>query len=435
MQFYDGRPENLPCSMLPDFIRAFPGASNIEGYIRPGCTHLTVQMRIPNSEYIDIMERDEAKLLAEFSKSWANSASIKKGLLLQMEDKSSLLTAGGIVQKMDPIYPEISLIMPCCVLKSDDPVQLDVFGHGIGNSKCAALCRQHGEHLTVSIIHDASEQEIDSSLSSAVSSSSVSSEADSYESKRSSISCVLDCSYYSTPESVESLEPRENDSTTSSVLSAIDSLYSEMKSISIIGLDVGVSEVELLCEDSLSQPYPLLVLPDEEAVAEVRKLVHCHQHTTWAKSFLRDVGLVMRHLYCRPVSKDQKESLEYIASKTVSFCHNRGCSALARLLCPALGEYGERGDIFGKGSCDGGKALDFGRKCPNDGLFGSRSSKRASLVQAIKVARSKLLLEEMKMFQIKTRYIWQDFGWRAVLVNVILGTLLVLGAILCSMPI
>lgn len=339
------------------------------------------------------------------------------------------------MKKLDPEYPEISLIMPCCVLKSDDPVQLDVFGNGIGNSKCAALCRQHGEHLTVSVIHDANECEVDSSLSSPVSSSSVSSEVDSYESKRSSISCVLDCSYYSTPESIESLEPRENDSTTSSVLSGIDSLYSEMKSISIIGLDVGVSEVELLCEDSLSQPYPLLVLPDEEAVAEVRKLVHCHQHTTWAKSFLRDVGLVLRHLYCRPLPKDQMESLEYIASKTVSFCLNRGCSALARLLCPALRDFGGGGDIFGKGSCDGGKALDFGRKCPDGGFLSSRNSKRASLVQAIKVARSKLLLEEMKMFQIKTQYMWQDFGWGAVLVNVILGALLVLGAILCSMQI
>lgn len=436
MKFYDGRPEDLPCSMLPDFIRVFPGASNIEGYIRPGCTHLTVQMRIPNSEYIDIMESlDEAKLLAEFSESWANSASIKKGLLFQMEDKSSLLTAGGIVKKLDPEYPEISLIMPCCVLKSDDPVQLDVFGNGIGNSKCAALCRQHGEHLTVSVIHDANEREVDSSLSSPASSLSVSSEVDSYESKRSSISCVLDCSYYSTPESVESLEPRENDSTTSSVLSGIDTLYSEMKSISIIGLDVGVSEVELLCEDSLSQPYPLLVLPDEEAVAEVRRLVHCHQHTTWAKSFLRDVGLVMRHLYCRPVPKDQMESLEYIASKTVSFCLNRDCSALARLLCPALREFGVGGDISVKGSCAGGKALDFGRKCPDGVFLGSRSSKRASLVQAIKVARSKLLLEEMKMFHVKTQYMWQDFGWGAVLVNVILGALLVLGAILCSLQI
>lgn len=416
--------------MLSDFIRAFPGASNIEGYIRPGCTHLTVQMRIPNSEYADIVEsRDEAKLLATFSESWSKSASIRKGLLFQMENKSSLLTAGGIVQRLDPVYPEISLITPCCILKSEDPVQLEVFGRGIRNSKCAALCRQHGEHLTVSITHDV-DDEIDSYLSSPVSCSSDSSEADSYESKRSSISCVLDCSYYSNPESIESLDPRGSNSPISSVLNDIDCLYSEMRSISIIGLDVGVSEVELLCEDSLSQPYPLLVLPDEEAVAEVRKLVHYHQHETWAKSFLRDVGFVVRHLYCRPVPKDQKESLENVASKTLSFCLNRDCSALARLIEPALRDCG---DIIGKGSSNVGK--NFCLQYPDGGFLSSRNGKRASLVQAIKVARCKLLLQEMKSFQAKTQYIWQDFGWRAVMLNVIFGALLVLGAILCSMKI
>eukprot|EP00890_Picochlorum_soloecismus_P005555 jgi/Picsp_1/5/NSC_00005-R1_squamosa promoter-binding-like protein 7 len=406
MKFYDGKPENLPCSMLSDFLLAFPGASNIEGCIRPGCTHLTVQMRIPTSEYADSVEsRDEAKLLSIFSESWAKSASIKKGLLFQIEDKSSLLTSGGVIEKLDPVYPEISLITPCCILKSD-PVQLDVFGNGIGSSKCAALCRQHGEHLTVSIIHDGEEDEVDSILSSHVSSSSVPSEVDSYESKRSSISCVLDCSYYSTPESVESLETRENDLPISSFLNDTDCVYSEMKTISIIGLNVGVSEIELVCEDSLSQPYPLLVLPNEEAVSEVRKLVHCHQHTTWAKSFLRDVGLVLRHLYCRPVPKDQMESLEYVASTTVSFCLNRGCSALARLLEPALRDCRESGDIVGKGSCDLGKTSDFCCKYPVGGILSNRSSKSASLVQAIEVARSRLLLEEMKKIQRKTQYIW-----------------------------
>jgi len=119
--------------------------------------------------------------------------------------------------------------------------------------------------------------------------------------------------------------------------------------VRIFGLRCGVAELEVQHGGVLTQARPLLVLPNAEAAAEVERLAAKARGADWVDAFLRDVGLVVGYLQGEGAAGQcSAEVVAPIAARTVEFSLERGCTALARLLQPALAE--ESGQCGGRSS-------------------------------------------------------------------------------------
>lgn len=248
------------------------------------------------------------------------------------------------------------------------------------------------------------------------------SETGSHQSKRSSISCVLDCSYTSNPESVEGMEQRGPilDSPDFSSPNSVNDIV--VRSISIIGLEIGVAEVEFVSNDDVSQSLPFLVLPDMASVQEVQKIVAANvQNKNWAKAFMRDVGLVLRHLYHHDIEGSQIRIVNDAAMKTVSYCLENNCPALARLLQPAMQEQAANcpsSQVLADCYVDMAAWKQDNSVWKKDGAEFEKAHKgidgSGSYIAAIEAERSKVLREEIQILQRETNYTWSDGGWKII---------------------
>jgi hypothetical protein len=154
VKFQSGTPEDLPPNILDDISSTIPSMNSIEGSIRPGCTHVSMNVRMDKTDYVKFVKATSVRDLAGYLYSkWRGLKSLSKGFQVQINDVSAHLSSEGshVMTCSSPL--QISSISPC-VVESDVPAVIDIVGQHIDGSKMVAFCRQNGRYLTTTVLAD-----------------------------------------------------------------------------------------------------------------------------------------------------------------------------------------------------------------------------------------------------------------------------------------
>lgn len=283
-----------------DALIAADGAQ-LEAYVRPGCAHFTIDMRLPSScgdgppsasSLADIARTILGKRLVNKSTSENNQhpyiVQVGDTIAVGMEhalvvESNSTLSAAGFI-------PSLHLPSPPAVLAGENSTCLvRLSGLHIHPPRDLPLCRQHGLNITLDVV-DQGYDDIDGT----------------------------------------------------------NSAYIDVRPL---GLDPGCAEFEIEHGSLLSQPVPLLVLPNVPKGREaVEELKYACVDVSDAQ-LLRDIGIVLfesYHTTTTSISSNNNANLNAtddvyhtntlrthdngIVAKLLRVCRARGWEAVARLL-------------------------------------------------------------------------------------------------------
>jgi hypothetical protein len=352
MKFFSCMPTDLPPTLREELERSLQiSSSMLEGYVRPGCTHLTVDLRLP----ADVAARIEATpldvILQELSKKFPN----EDGLLAQIGKQVAAIKAGktlaAVVDPSGPRGPHLTALSRVCVSVDEAAcTRVDLYGSNIGRAGDLVLCRQHGEHVTVEMLDTAAwnmrvdedeEEEFNAAIEREngdedqgnVDGDEFEIDADNLEEDdNASATGVLDVDYAASSirsgtSSTSGWDPTQPNGQT------VKAGCMPATSVRLLGLRCGVAEVEVQTGGVLSESRPLLVLSDAAAAAEVEQLAYRARRAVWLDSFLRDVGAVVAHICSEgAAARLPGDVVEALAARTSAYCMEAGCPALGRLL-------------------------------------------------------------------------------------------------------
>lgn len=284
--------------------------SSLEGYIRPGCVHLTVDVRGKPSDSFRTGNLGNAveRMLANVEEGTIDD------MIIQYQEELVLVKARQVVAVIDlsksrNVLPRISAVHPLAVTSNSHPSRTPIIlaGELLADEDFMVICRQGGYNLTVEL-----------------------------------------------PEEVLLREGAD-----------------DVLCINVLGLRPGVAELEVQRGALLSASKPMLVLPDSAAVAEIRQLesIVCqrrrgnasvtasiHGHAMDATEFdvdgfLRDMGFVVAYLHRATAAEeglpvpeythDRVQGIQTLACRLVVSAAARGWVATARMLLPATTAAGQ----------------------------------------------------------------------------------------------
>lgn len=277
--------------------------SLIEGYVRPGCLHLTIDARVPVGESA-VADRVEglAASVERLLKSGALSSAAAESMIVQLQKELVMVKQGRVMAAVDTttsagVMPRIDGVLPLAVVAGQRRTLLKLQGARLNEPEALIMCRQGGHNLVVEYLDDMEDEEGELALTPA----------------------------------------REN--------TRVDTGPIE---IGVLGLAAGCAEIEVQVGSFLGPSKPLLVLPDATAVAEVRQLENASRRTALGiptENFLRDVGLVSQYLERATAAEQGRPVPTYtpfllrrignLACKLVAVSAARGWAALAAYLLPA----------------------------------------------------------------------------------------------------
>jgi hypothetical protein len=354
MKFFSCMPSDLPPTLRAELEQSLQiNASMVEGYVRPGCTHLTVDLRLP----ADVAARIESTPLDVILAALAKKLPNNHGLLAQIGKQVAAIKAeknvGGVIDTSGPRAPHLAALSRVCV--SVDEVastRVDLYGANIGRPGDLVLCRQHGEHVTVEmletpawnmVVEEDEEQENNAAIAE-INEQEQQEDDDGgsdvendfiiedgiEEDDDASATGVLDVDYASSSvrsgtSSTSGWDPSQPRTVKAGCMPAA--------SVRLLGLSCGVAEIEVQTGGVMSAPRPLLVLPDAAAAAEVEQLACRARRAVWMDAFLRDAGVVVAHICSEgAAARLPGEVVEAMAARTSAYCMEAGCPALGRLL-------------------------------------------------------------------------------------------------------
>lgn len=320
-------PSDLPPDLRVELERTTQMCpSMIEGYLRPGCTHLTVDLRLPADKAARLKTMPLEEIIAELAKKLPND----NGLLAQLGKQVVAMRAGQIQGTIDvsgPRGPRLAALSRVCVSVDEAAsTRVDLYGASIGRPGDMVLCRQHGRHVTVEMLDSPAWGMVAEDVDEAEEVEDGGSDTD-YDAA--SATGVVDVGYGSSSvrsgaSSTAGWEPNQG-RTKGGCMPA--------SSVRILGLKCGVAEVEVQAGGAMSAPRPLLVLPDAAAAAEVESLACRARRAVWLDAFLRDAGMVVAHICSEGASaRAPADQVEALAARTAAYCAEAGCPALVRLL-------------------------------------------------------------------------------------------------------
>ena len=280
--------------------------SLLEGYVRPGCVHLTVAARAPVDDVVAAAGGCRAQGLAvaveEVLARGLLPAHVTESMHVQMHDdlvvvKRRKIMAAIDMAKSSGILPRIFALRPVAVGIAPEQYRTKVLivGTRLHEDDTLIMCRQGGRNLTVEL-----------------------------------------------PEDEEAEVEMEGESEAASV------------TVGVLGLAPGCAEFEIQAGSFLGHSAPLLVLPNEAAAAEIRQLEDAETAAGIGlpvAAFLRDIGLVTQYLEreCAkeeglPVpnyTPDLVQRIQDVACRLVAASIARGWSSLAAYLFPAVTAAGQ----------------------------------------------------------------------------------------------
>lgn len=142
----DGTPGDLPSTLLTDLSGSLPHYSRLEGYIRPGCTHLSINVRMRKCDFEKfVASKPDSDVAKKLFSLWSHQKCVQTGLRVQIEDKYAFISSSGEIQlKNELSKPRIFALKPCSAMKENGPICLKVAGMQISGNKDVAFCRQNG---------------------------------------------------------------------------------------------------------------------------------------------------------------------------------------------------------------------------------------------------------------------------------------------------
>jgi hypothetical protein len=357
MKFFSCMPSDLPPTLREELERNLQvNASLMEGCVRPGCTHVTVDLRLP----ADVAARIEATPLDAILEALAKKLPNDHGLLAQLGKQVAALKlgktlSGGVVDVSGPRGPHLAALSRVCVSVDEAAsTRVDLYGANIGRAGDLVLCRQHGEHVTVemmdtpawNMVVDEEEEmennaaiEAENNLQQRERNENGGGNSDDEElvvegdeDDDASATGVLDVDNASTSvrsgtSSTSGWDPAQPNGR------AAKAGCMPATSVRLLGLCCGVAEVEVQAGGVLSAARPLLVLPDAAAAAEVEQLACRARRALWLDAFLRDAGVVVAHICSEgAAARLPGDVVEALAARTSAYCMEAGCPVLGRLL-------------------------------------------------------------------------------------------------------
>jgi hypothetical protein len=306
LKFHHGTPEDLPVNLFMDL--PLPESTWCEGSIRPGCTHLSVRVRVScEDDAASIRSLNSESLALMLCKKWKDTQCVQKGIDVQLGTSMTHVARDGSSFTMDAL-PHLTLTPS--VVPSSTPVDFIIGSSGLNlqGRTLIAFCRQNGRYLTTSIVGDG-ETLWDS-------------------------------------ESDEGEQPSDSDSNTASSRSVSHSVgsystseqpnypqHGESKVVArVFGLEPGSCEVELMVDNALTTSRQVLVLPTSESILEAKRII-----PLGGEDLIRDVGLVVRHV-CSTTARPSADlpMIQKLAVSTTNFAMEHCCYHLVRILQEAL---------------------------------------------------------------------------------------------------
>ncbi len=354
VKFHGSSPKDLPKDMLPDIQRILsidPMDAFFEGTVRPGCTHISLRIRVQEGEVADKLRSLGTEHLAKaLSTTWRNETrALSKGMEVQWDGSCTHVGSGGSSSFTVRALPEIS-VCPA-VVQSGMEVEFDVVMddtdlHGMS---VAAFCRQNGHYLSSMIVPEnlddfVEDWEVENSKS------TYNIEDDVEEGVEDDVEGVNGGF-----EGGQMMMNQEDDDTSScgaasplSISAGVSitsddtiercaGLIQESRiRVRVIGLVPGSFEVELAIDNALTAPASLLALPTSDDVADARRLLR-YVTRAQATAFARDAGMVVRHVFSpESLLPSDLPMIQRLAVKTCEWAMERRSSHLVRILQEAL---------------------------------------------------------------------------------------------------
>jgi hypothetical protein len=396
VKFQSGTPEDLPPNILDDISSTIPSMNSIEGSIRPGCTHVSMNVRMDKTDYVKFVKATSVRDLAGYLYSkWRGLKSLSKGFQVQINDVSAHLSSEGshVMTCSSPL--QISSISPC-VVESDVPAVIDIVGQHIDGSKMVAFCRQNGRYLTTTVLADPYSEDSMDEYDSDSTASSLSSSSVSYQ-------------YSEKSEDIGARADAHSDE--------------QHRCIKILGLTPGVCEIELMQDNMLTQSIPLLVLPSAKSVEEARVMLA--KHTTGSKDLMRDIGMIIRHVCSdEPFPSHMIPSIERLAQATISYCMEQRSINLVSLLQRALPE------DQGRCLCNQGRRENESAEIEDIPMNSNQKGKFETDVLAMNYRMINDLSKKVTKMNVHTKE--QDLKWKSILAQIVIGIGLIFLAVVAT---
>ena len=373
-------PTDLPPNLKEELerqLRVVP--TLIEGYLRPGCTHVTVDMRVTSEVAALLASSSNQDIIAHLAKVLPGHSS---GMLAQLGgDHVVALKEGRAIAAINTAVRQgprlTALSRVCMTIDEAMSKKVHLYGANIGRPGDIVLCRQHGRHVTVEMMDSAAwgmvaeESLPDESVIDAAAAALDEDEDDEEEEDGmmtvvgigggggedddddddgdvehddDSATGVVDVGYASSVRSTTSSIATggwEGGATTTTTTNTTNTTATVVKrpgssaalSVRLLGLKCGVAEVEVQTGGAMSVARPLLLLRDPVAVAEVESLARRARRAVWVDAFIRDAGMVVAHINSEgAAARASDEVISAVAVRTAAYCSAAGCPTLGRLL-------------------------------------------------------------------------------------------------------
>ncbi|KAK9814218.1 hypothetical protein WJX72_002446 [[Myrmecia] bisecta] len=168
-ELFNCTPTELPSDLrqqLTGWLKTAPAGA--EGYMRPGCVHLTLQAHMPRAAHAAVRAKGVAAAVdhlvqADPAGVWGTHA-----MLAQLGDQLALVkfgqlvavwdlakgsgAANALVTRLAPTLPAIHRISPVC-LTSAAGGAVHMSGANLADAECTVLCRCDGGYVAVEVYH------------------------------------------------------------------------------------------------------------------------------------------------------------------------------------------------------------------------------------------------------------------------------------------
>ena len=325
IKLFNCTPDFLAPSVKSELTSLLRVAENslVEGYIRPGCLHMTLSVRAPTTHVLSLKTESDAKsgidaeeashtssrgnlvvAVEELLQSATLPSEAKDSMLVQLHDELIVVKQKRIMAAIDMgksmgLLPQILAVRPLAVVAAGNGTGrtgVILAGRRLHGPSSLIMCRQGGRNLTIELPDDNYDDE----------------------------------------------QPKA------------ETAVGQVVKLGVLGIAAGCAEFEVQVGSFLGTSRPLVALTDAAAVEEVRQLEIANNglaNNLPVDSFLRDLGLVAQYLDREnakagglPVPTYTPELLiliEKIACKLVAAAVSRKWIALTAYLLPATTAAGQ----------------------------------------------------------------------------------------------
>ncbi|KAK9819901.1 hypothetical protein WJX72_003783 [[Myrmecia] bisecta] len=156
-KLFNCTPAHLPNDLKQNLVGLLScGVNSIEGYIRPGCVHLTLNAVIApaqsnNLKGMGIREAVKSLIEGQGREFWSAET-----VLIQMHDEVALVREGEVLHVLSGsgsrgVFPQVDKISPLALLTSD-PEVITVTGTNIASNENSVLCRCQGAYVPAKVV-------------------------------------------------------------------------------------------------------------------------------------------------------------------------------------------------------------------------------------------------------------------------------------------